>query len=190
MSAGSPCEECGTELPANAPEGLCPRCLVGMGLHVAPGETAVVAPPERVGDRIGRYKLIERLGQGGGGTVYRAEQEEPVRRQVALKVIKLGMETRKVIARFAAERQALALMDHPFIAKVYDAGVVEGGSDESQISNLKSQIHGGRPYFVMELVRGLPITQFCDQQRLSLGQRLGLFVQVCQAVQHAHQKGI
>jgi len=113
-------------------------------------------PAQKVGDRIGRYKLLQQIGEGGCGIVYLAEQEEPVRRRVALKVIKLGMDTKQVVARFEAERQALALMDHPNIAKIFDAGVT--GSAESQISNFKSQIHGGRPYFVMELVRGIKIT--------------------------------
>jgi len=129
---------------------------------------------ESPGDRIGRYKLLEKIGEGGCGVVYMAEQEEPVRRRVALKVIKLGMDTKQVVARFEAERQALALMDHPNIAKVFDGG-------ETQT---------GRPFFVMELVRGVRITEFCDEARLSTQARLRLFVQVCQAVQHAHQKGI
>jgi WD40 repeat protein/serine/threonine protein kinase len=129
---------------------------------------------EKPGDRIGRYKLLEKIGEGGCGTVYMAEQEEPVRRRVALKVIKLGMDTKQVIARFEAERQALALMDHPNIAKVFDGGATQTG----------------RPYFVMELVRGVRITEFCDEARLSTEARLRLFVKVCQAIQHAHQKGI
>ncbi len=131
-------------------------------------------PVEEVGTVIGRYKLLEKIGEGGCGVVYMAEQHEPVRRRVALKVLKLGMDTRQVIARFDAERQALALMDHPYIAKVLDAGATETG----------------RPYFVMELVRGLRITDFCDQNSLSTRDRLDLFGQVCRAVQHAHQKGI
>ena len=129
---------------------------------------------EKAGDWIGRYKLRERIGEGGCGVVYVAEQEEPVRRKVALKVIKLGMDTRNVVARFEAERQALALMDHPNIAQVHDAGATETG----------------RPYFVMELVRGTKITDYCDQQQLSTRERLELFIKVCQAVQHAHQKGV
>jgi serine/threonine protein kinase len=152
---------------------------------------------EKPGDRIGRYKLLQKIGEGGCGIVYMAEQEEPVRRRVALKIIKLGMDTRQVIARFEAERQALALMDHPNIAKVFDAGVTENphpasgrGVAESQISNFKSQIHAGRPYFVMELVRGVKITEYCDEKKLSPQERLELFMQVCRAVQHAHQKGI
>ena len=131
-------------------------------------------PSEKPGDRIGRYKLLQQIGEGGCGVVYMAEQEKPVRRRVALKVIKLGLDTKSVIARFEAERQALALMDHPNIAKVLDAGATENG----------------RPYFVMELVRGNKITDYCDQNDLSTEARLELFVQVCQAVQHAHQKGI
>ena len=127
-----------------------------------------------VGERIGRYKLLEQLGEGGCGVVYVAEQEEPVRRRVALKIIKLGMDTRSVIARFEAERQALALMDHPNIARVLDAGATETG----------------RPYFVMELVRGRKITDYCDQNNLPTSERLALFTQVCRAIQHAHQKGI
>ena len=123
---------------------------------------------------IGPYKLLEQIGEGGMGVVYVAEQTEPVRRRVALKIIKPGMDTRQVIARFEAERQALAMMDHPNIARVLDAGTTEAG----------------RPYFVMELVRGMPITEYCDKARLSPRQRLELFVDVCQAVQHAHQKGI
>jgi eukaryotic-like serine/threonine-protein kinase len=132
------------------------------------------SPAEKPGDRIGRYRLLEQIGEGGCGLVYVAEQEEPVRRRVALKVIKLGMDTKQVIARFDAERQALALMDHPNIAKVLDAGATDTG----------------RPYFVMELVRGIKITDYCDQKQLSPRERLDLFNQVCQAIQHAHQKGI
>ncbi|HEV2394038.1 MAG TPA: protein kinase [Verrucomicrobiae bacterium] len=129
---------------------------------------------EAAGTVIGRYKLLQCIGEGGCGVVYMAEQQEPVRRRVALKVIKLGMDTKQVIARFEAERQALALMDHPNIAKVLDAGATETG----------------RPYFVMELVKGIPITRYCDENNLSTATRLSLFVQVCQAIQHAHQKGI
>ena len=143
---------------------------------------------EKPGDKIGRYKLLQQIGEGGCGVVYMAEQEEPVRRRVALKVIKLGMDTKQVIARFEAERQALALMDHPNIAKIHDAGVT--GSAQSEISNLKSEIPQGRPYFVMELVRGVKITDFCDENKVSTQDRLKLFIQVCQAIQHAHQKGV
>ncbi len=129
---------------------------------------------ESVGVRIGRYKLLQIIGKGGWGVVYLAEQEEPVRRQLALKVVKLGMDTDGVIARFEAERQALAMMDHPNIARVLDAGATESG----------------RPYFVMELVRGPKITDHCDERRLGLAERLRLFLQVCHAIQHAHQKGV
>jgi serine/threonine protein kinase/tetratricopeptide (TPR) repeat protein len=131
-------------------------------------------PAEGPGTIIGPYKLREQIGEGGMGVVYVAEQSQPVRRKVALKIIKPGMDTRQVIARFEAERQALAMMDHPNIAKVHDAGATESG----------------RPYFVMELVRGIPITEYCDRERLSILERLELFVLVCRAVQHAHQKGI
>jgi serine/threonine protein kinase len=137
--------------------------------------STVVLPPDTApGERIGRYKLLQQIGEGGCGVVYMAEQEEPVRRRVALKIIKLGMDTKGVIARFEAERQALAMMDHPNIARVLDAGATETG----------------RPYFVMELVRGIKITEYADQNNLSTDDRLKLFNQVCNAIQHAHQKGI
>ena len=129
---------------------------------------------EKPGDRVGRYKLLQQIGEGGCGTVFMAEQEEPVRRLVALKVIKPGMDSKSVIARFEAERQALALMDHPNIAHIFDAGTTESG----------------RPYFVMELVRGIKITDYCDNNSLPTIARLDLFIQVCRAVQHAHQKGV
>jgi WD40 repeat protein/tRNA A-37 threonylcarbamoyl transferase component Bud32 len=129
---------------------------------------------EGPGTQIGRYKLLEKLGEGGFGAVYVAEQREPVKRRLALKLVKLGMDTRQVVARFEAERQALALMDHPHIAKVLDAGATDTG----------------RPYFVMELVRGVPITRYCDENNLAPAERLDLFIHVCQAIQHAHQKGI
>lgn len=132
------------------------------------------APADRMPDRIGRYKITSMLGEGGMGVVYRAEQTEPVRREVALKLIKLGMDTKEVLARFETERQALALMNHPHVARVFDGGMTAQG----------------RPYFVMEFVPGVPITEFCDAQRLSANQRLRLFQDVCHAVQHAHQKGI
>jgi serine/threonine protein kinase/WD40 repeat protein len=142
-------------------------------------------PDESIGQKIGRYKLLEKVGEGGCGVVYVAEQTEPVRRRVALKVIKLGMDTRQVVARFEAERQALAMMDHPSIAKVLDAGTTD-----SQRSTPNSQLSAGRPFFVMELVRGIKITDYCDQNHLSTPERLDLFIRVCQAIQHAHQKGI
>ena len=129
---------------------------------------------ERPGTRIGRYRLLERIGEGGFGVVFMAEQKEPFKRRVALKIIKPGMDTQQVIARFEAERQALAMMDHPNIAKVLDAGATDSG----------------RPYFVMELVNGISITQYCDERELTTRERLELFIPICQAVQHAHQKGI
>jgi len=163
-------EEAEGFLQAPAPGALRPAA--------APAASTMVlsnaAPGEKAGDRIGRYKLLQQIGEGGCGVVYMAEQQEPVRRRVALKVIKLGMDTKSVIARFEAERQALALMDHPNIAKVLEAGATDAG----------------RPYFVMELVRGVKITEYCDQNNLSAKERLELFIQVCHAVQHAHQKGI
>jgi serine/threonine protein kinase/tetratricopeptide (TPR) repeat protein len=139
---------------------------------VATVDATLVA--ERPGTVIGPYKLLEQIGEGGFGIVFMAEQTQPVRRKVALKVLKPGMDTRQVVARFEAERQALALMDHPNIAQVFDGG----------------ETASGRPYFVMELVRGIPVTDFCDQNRQTIRQRLELFVKVCQAVQHAHQRGI
>jgi serine/threonine protein kinase len=143
---------------------------------VLPGPEAIVSPllTEKPGDKIGPYKLLQQIGEGGCGVVYMAEQEEPIRRRVALKVIKLGMDTKQVVARFEAERQALALMDHPNIAKVLDAGATDTG----------------RPFFVMELVRGTKLTDYCDENNLATEQRLDLFVQICHAIQHAHQKGI
>jgi len=137
-------------------------------LRAAPGQA------EQIGDRIDRYKLLEKIGEGGFGVVYVAEQKEPVKRRVALKIIKLGMDTKQVVARFGAERQALALMDHPNIAKVLDAGATSTG----------------RPFFVMELVKGTKLTDYCDKNLLSTKERLDLFIKVCRAIQHAHQKGI
>ncbi len=148
-------------------------------------------PKERPGTRIGPYKLLQVIGEEGMGVVYMAEQSEPIARRVALKIIKPGMDSRQVIARFEAERQALAMMDHVNIAKIIDAGTV------GQVSNLPLEFrqvenlpHLGRPYFVMELVHGVPITQYCDDNRLTPRERLELFVPVCHAIQHAHQKGI
>src|SRR6266699_378934 len=160
------------EEPAvSAPDSL-HRLIAGGGspTQTSPANTFT----ENAGDRIDHYKLLQQIGEGGCGVVSMAEQEEPVRRRVALKVIKLGMDTKNVIARFEAERQALALMDHPNIAKVLDAGATGTG----------------RPYFVMELVRGIKITDYCDQNNLATRERLDLFIQVCRAIQHAHQKGI
>src|SRR5438477_10519917 len=136
--------------------------------------TPAQSPVESAGVTIGRYKLLEQIGEGGFGVVFMAEQQHPVRRKVALKVIKLGMDTKQVIARFEAERQALALMEHPNIARVFDAGATETG----------------RPYFVMARDRGIPTTEYCSQHKVSTNQRLDLFMTVCAAVQHAHQKGI
>src|SRR6266542_665283 len=188
-------------------EGFLEAPLKGLNLQRTVRVTAPLT--EKPGDRIGRYKLLQQIGEGGCGVVYMAEQEEPVRRRVALKVIKLGMDTKQVIARFEAERQALALMDHPNIAKIHDAGITEAplpasghplpvgrgegqgeGSSNSQPSTLDPQLSPGRPYFVMELVRGIKITDFCDENKLSTADRLKLFIQVCQAIQHAHQKGV
>src|SRR5271165_7156167 len=143
--------------PGNPPPGTTPRPIA-----------------EGPGTRIGAYKLLHEIGGGGMGTVYMAEQDKPVRRRVALKIIKAGMDSNQVLARFEAERQALALMDHQNIARVLDAGTTDSG----------------RPYFVMELVHGVPITRYCDDAQLSPRERLGLFAPVCQAIQHAHQKGV
>src|SRR5262249_50978067 len=129
---------------------------------------------ESSGSVIGPYKLLEQIGEGGMGVVFMAEQQEPVRRRVAIKLIKPGMDTRQVIARFEAERQALAVMDHPNIARVLDAGATPSG----------------HPYFVMELVRGIPITAYCDENNLPVRERINLFTSLCQAIQHAHTKGI
>jgi eukaryotic-like serine/threonine-protein kinase len=137
-------------------------------------ENASETNDQNIGLRIGPYKVLEKIGEGGCGGVYMAEQEKPVRRRVALKIIKLGMDTRNVIARFESERQALAMMDHPNIARVLDAGTTEAG----------------RPFFVMELIHGINILEFCDKNNLDTRQRLGLFIHVCNAIQHAHQKGI
>src|SRR5579884_2055186 len=141
----------------------------------SPETVGYVPAGEQVGTVIaGRYKLLEQIGEGGMGTVWVAEQTQPVRRKVALKLIKAGMDSKSVLARFEAERQALALMDHPNIAKVLDGGTTESG----------------RPFFVMEYVKGVPFTKYCDDARLSIAERLALFVPVCKAIQHAHQKGI
>ena len=138
-----------------------------------PSELKFFPVNEAPGTMVGPYKLLQRIGEGGCGIVYMAEQEKPIRRRVALKVIKLGMDTRQIIARFEVERQALAMMDHPNIAKVLDAGATESG----------------RPYFVMELVRGVRITDYCDENHLSTRERLELFMKAAHAVQHAHQIG-
>src|SRR5437773_3535010 len=185
-------------------------------LGAAGRRTILVAPlTEGPGTVIGNYKLLEKLGEGGFGVVYMAEQKQPIKRRVALKIIKVGMDTREVVARFEAERQALAGMDHPNIAKVFDAGATDSPHNVAQASSPASSpgvspgagpgggtppkpagwdacatLPAGRPYFVMELVRGIKITDYCDEKHLSTRERLDLFTQVCQAVQHAHQKGI
>ncbi len=137
-------------------------------------DDSIDLPGENLGDEIGPYRLVELVGEGGGGRVYRAEQKDPVRRTVALKILKLGMDTRSVIRRFEAERQALAVMDHPHIAKVLDAGASPDG----------------RPYFVMDFVEGQSITEYCDRRALPVKRRVALMIKVCRAVEHAHQKGI
>ncbi len=167
----------------------------------APGapKTSIEETPAQM---LGRYKLLEKIGEGGFGEVWMAEQREPVKRRVALKIIKLGMDSRQVVARFEAERQALAMMDHANIAKIFDAGTTEsaerrpparpglGGTNEHAGSETGAPFNTGRPYFVMELVRGIKITEYCDQNQLPTLDRLKLFILVCQAIQHAHQKGI
>ena len=169
------CPHCGTKLPPNAPNEVCPKCLLKAGLTDDHDATLDSLPLlEGPGTRIGRYKLLELIGEGGMGLVYLAEQEEPVKRRVAIKLVKPGMDTKQVIARFEAERQVLALLDYPNIAHVFDAGTTPNG----------------RPYFVMEYVKGLSIIEYCDQHRLNIEMRLRLFQRVCNAVQYAHQKGI
>jgi serine/threonine protein kinase/tetratricopeptide (TPR) repeat protein len=161
------------------PAGLCPKCLIQGAFDSSVGadefKTTIDTSRAAAGeDDFGRYQIVRPLGEGGMGTVYLAEQLEPIQRRVALKVVKLGMDTSQVLARFDNERQALAMMDHPNIAQIFDAGATTKG----------------RPYFVMEYIEGAPITQYCDRHRMSTRQRLALFVTVCRAVQHAHQKGV
>src|SRR5579871_2346587 len=174
------CPQCGAELQAGDPAGLCPQCLIqgAFDTSLSAGEsgTQTIDTAGATGgdDDFGRYQILRPLGEGGMGTVYLAEQREPIRRTVALKVVKLGMDTGQVLARFANERQALAMMDHPNIARIFDAGATPKG----------------RPYFVMEYIEGVPITQYCDRNRIAIGQRLKLFLAVCRGVQHAHQKGV
>jgi serine/threonine protein kinase len=195
--SNQPCEQCGDPLAKNSPGGLCPRCLMGSifddsaaadedaemdaeldqsGSPKTPsGPASLIGPPDPLeGSLIGNYKLLQRIGEGGFGVVYMAEQVEFVHRKVALKIIKAGMDTKQVIARFEAERQALAMMEHPNIARVLDVG----------------ETSEGRPYIVMELVKGMPITSYCHQHKLDIDQRIELFLQVCSAVQHAHVKGV
>jgi eukaryotic-like serine/threonine-protein kinase len=174
------CPQCEAELVAGDPAGLCPNCLIqgafdsSLGADDFETETIDTVTAAAGDDDFGRYQIVRPLGEGGMGTVYLAEQREPIRRRVALKVVKLGMDTSQVLARFANERQALAMMDHPNVARIFDAGATPKG----------------RPYFVMEYIEGVPITQYCDGKRMMIGQRLELFLTVCRAVEHAHQKGV
>lgn len=179
----SRCPQCNAELPGESSVGgLCPQCLLKLGLPGSEGgdettkscDAPSARPRQPDLNHVGPYRILRMLGQGGMGIVYLAEQSEPIRRRVALKVIKPGMDTRDVLARFARERQALALMNHPNVAKVFETGVTEEG----------------RPYFVMEYVPGTRITEYCDLRCLSVAERLKLFAMVCDAIQHAHQKGV
>src|SRR6476660_5868228 len=174
----SNCPQCGAELGPGDPAGLCPQCLIlGAFDSLAGAEESGTQTLEIASapgdDDFGRYRVVRSLGEGGMGTVYLAEQSEPIRRRVALKVVKLGMDTAQVLARFDNERQALAMMDHPNIARIFDAGATSRG----------------RPYFVMEYIEGAPITEYCDRKRLTARDRLALFLAICRAVQHAHQRG-
>jgi eukaryotic-like serine/threonine-protein kinase len=174
------CPHCEAELGSGNPAGLCPNCLIlgafesSLGAGDSRTQTLDTATSPIGDDDFGRYQIIRPIGEGGMGTVYLAEQREPIRRRVALKVVKIGMDTSQVLARFAKERQALAMMDHPNIARIFDAGATPKG----------------RPYFVMEYIEGVPITQYCDGKQMAIGQRLGLFLSVCRAVEHAHGKGV
>jgi len=174
------CIHCEADLGSGDPAGLCPNCLIrgafdsSIGAVESKTQTIDRATVPTTDDDFGRYQIVRPLGEGGMGTVYLAEQREPIRRRVALKVVKLGMDTGQVLARFAKERQALAMMDHPNVARIFDAGATPKG----------------RPYFVMEYIDGVPITQYCDARRLTIEQRLELFLSVCRAVEHAHQKGV
>ena len=174
------CPQCGEQLGSGDPAGLCPKCLIlgafesSVGADESGTRTIDTAAGPAGDDDFGRYRILRPLGEGGMGTVYLAEQSEPMRRRVALKVVKVGMDTAQVLARFHNERQALAMMDHPNIAQIFDAGATANG----------------RPYFVMEYIEGAPITQYCDRQRMTTSQRLVLFLAVCRAVQHAHDKGV
>ena len=174
------CPHCEAELGSGDPAGLCPNCLIRGAFDSSLGgdefaTQTIDTPTAPTGDDdFGRYEIVRPIGEGGMGTVYLAEQREPIRRRVALKVVKLGMDTSQVLARFAKERQALAMMDHPNIARIFDAGATPKG----------------RPYFVMEYIAGVPITQYCDSKRMTIAQRLEVFLSVCGAVQHAHEKGV
>ena len=187
MSAKERCPDCGTPLNSEAaPEGFCPECLLKLAMKSSAagssdpskatdsGMTEARSDEQTTSRHIVGFRILEKIGEGGMGEVYRAEQREPIRRKVALKLIKAGMDTKQVVARFESERQALALMSHPNISRVYEAGTTQQG----------------RPYFVMEYVQGVPITEYCDKHRLTTGERLQLFLQVCEGIQHAHQKGI
>src|SRR5215471_3496901 len=174
------CPQCGEQFGSGDPAGLCSKCLIlgvfdsSLGAEESGTQTIGTATVTAYDDDFGRYRILRPLGEGGMGTVYLAEQLEPIRRRVALKVVKLGMDTAQVLARFDNERQALAMMDHPNIARIFDAGATGKG----------------RPYFVMEYIEGVPITQYCDGKRMMVSERLDLFLVVCRAVQHAHHKGV
>ena len=172
------CPQCQAELGSGDPAGLCPQCLIQGALESSFGGQETGTETINAGaagdDDFGRYRILSPLGEGGMGTVYLAEQLEPIHRRVALKVVKLGMDTAQVLARFNNERQALAMMDHPNIAQIFDAGATAKG----------------RPYFVMEHIEGAPITQYCDRKRIATRDRLPLFLAVCRAIQHAHEKGV
>ena len=173
------CPQCEAQLRSDDPAGLCPKCLIQGALGSSGADefrtvTADLASAGQGDTDFGRYRILQPLGEGGMGTVYLADQLEPIRRRVALKVVKLGMDTVQVLSRFENERQALAMMDHPNIAKIFDAGATTKG----------------RPYFVMEYIEGAPITEYCDRERMTTNERLALFREVCRAVQHAHHKGV
>ena len=174
------CPQCGVELDPDDPAALCPQCLIqgafdtSLTAEEPLTQTIDAVSHSAADDDFGRYRILRPLGEGGMGTVYLAEQREPIRRLVALKVIKLGMDTSHVLARFVNERQTLALMDHPNIARIFDAAATPKG----------------RPYFVMEYIEGVPVTQYCDRKRMTVAKRLELFLAVCSAVHHAHQKGV
>jgi len=174
------CPQCEAELGSDDPAGLCAGCLIQGAFESSAeadesgNQTTYAASTAADNDDFGRYRIVRPIGEGGMGTVYLAEQRDPIRRLVALKVVKLGMDTAQVLARFNNERQALAMMDHPNIAQIFDAGATGKG----------------RPYFVMEYIEGAPITQYCDRKRMTTRERLTLFLAVCRAIQHAHQKGV
>ncbi len=171
------CSSCGEALPDGLSDGFCPKCALGSLSREFERSEPTEAPQEprdKAPERIGKYRILREIGEGGFGIVYLAEQKEPIRRRVALKVLKRGMDTRQVVTRFEVERQALALMDHPNVAKVLDGGETEDG----------------RPYFAMEYVEGVPITNFCDDHQMPITERLELLIQVCRGLQHCHQKGL